>query len=238
MFDVNDKGIKIYHDVEGRGSHTIVFFHGMFGSSEQQILKDIRKILNKRYRTICFDYVGHGRSGGDMKFFSMRQVLADARMILRTGCRGSSYSFVGFSLGAYPSILLARDDPHVKSLFLLNPATHIPSLVFNKASNDNMSRYTDGHQKVGISSKLRMSFELLFFDLYKESEKISCPVFAFHSRDDDIVPCSQTEKLEKHIRQKKKFIYLKGENHPCEPGQIVRNKVIPEYVKFLDSLSL
>ena len=238
MIHTTDAGESIYYEIEGKGNHTIIFFHGLFGSSEQKILKSIRTALNEEFRTLSFDYMAHGKSSGQITKFSIRQLLKDSKDILTLVCGKEQYSFIGFSLGAYPSILLAKDNKNLRSLFLINPATHMPSLMFNSRTNKNMSKYTDKHNNVPLVTKLKVFLELLRYDLYKDAEQVRSPVFLFHSIDDDIVPFVQSMRLKQHVRTKKQFIFLHGENHPCEEGNLMQKQIIPKYKKFLRSLSV
>ena len=100
-----------------------------------------------------------------------------------------------------------------------------------------MSKYTDGHLEVGIITKARIVLELMLHDLYSDAAKMDFPVFVFHSTDDDVVPYAQSVRLEKHVRSRKRFLFLHGENHPCEIGDTMGNQVIPEYLKFMKGIS-
>jgi pimeloyl-ACP methyl ester carboxylesterase len=82
---------------------------------------------------VCFDYSGHGESGGDFTAGTIGRWLEESLAVLDGFCRGPQVA-VGSSMGGWLALLLVRelarrghaggavDAPHVSGLVLIAPA--------------------------------------------------------------------------------------------------------------------
>src|SRR5438874_1837182 len=74
VLDISNGEVLTYID-EGKGSTTLMLFHGIRGSSET--MEPFIKELSKKYRVIVPDFRGSGHSSYYRKFFSIKDLTQD-----------------------------------------------------------------------------------------------------------------------------------------------------------------
>ena len=119
FLDIN--GTKLFYQVEGSGSETIVFSHGLLWSHrmfEKQV-----NFLKANYRVIAYDHRGQGQSEFKEPL-DMDTLTEDAAKLIQELCSGAVH-FVGLSMGGFVGMRLAARYPKlVKSLILLETSAN------------------------------------------------------------------------------------------------------------------
>lgn len=111
-------GTRLYYEVAGEGTETIVFSHGLLWSGrmfEAQI-----RHLSPRYRCIAYDHRGQGQSPDSPTPFDLETLYEDAVQLIERLCSEPCH-FVGLSMGGFIGMRIAARRPELlRSLILLN----------------------------------------------------------------------------------------------------------------------
>jgi uncharacterized protein len=218
------------------GGTLAVFFHGLFDSSRNHAISKIKgALLAEGISTLTFDYFAHGESEGMLEKVTPHALISEVKTVTRyiTDAGFSRLAFIAGSFGAYPAIFEAASNADVKGLVLLNPLSDFMEVALSRKSNDALGRYTSKHKTAPLLTKIMFFISIMDYNMYSTAGKIKCPVLAFHSIDDEIVPYAQSKRLERSIRSKKKFIFLKGENHNLDRSGLLQKRIIPDVVKWI-----
>jgi len=118
------RGAKIFFNDTGRG-RAIVFIHGFLGSKE--IWKDLADELAKKYRVICIDLPGHGKSSNIGYIHSM-ELMAKAVKAVLNHLKLKKYILIGHSMGGYVSLAFAELYPdNLKGICLFHSTSFADS---------------------------------------------------------------------------------------------------------------
>ncbi len=79
-FAISFDGVQLYFDSSGHGQTALVFVHGWLGNHSWW--EEQKKEFSKKYRVVCLDLAGHGRSSRDRKSGSMRAYAEDIRAVV------------------------------------------------------------------------------------------------------------------------------------------------------------
>ncbi len=113
----------LYGDVYEDRCDTIVL-HGA-GQSSRERFSRMRESLNTNgVPSVCFDFIGHGETGGDIKATSLHGRTEQAAAVIRHTCT-EPLTLIAASMGAYTAIKLAEIFS-VKNMILLVPAVYTP----------------------------------------------------------------------------------------------------------------
>ena len=111
MPNVQFKDINLYFHEKGKGS-AVVLLHGFLEAS--WMWDDIATALSKRYRVVCIDLPGHGKSDCLGYVHSMDE-MAEAVMAVVQSLRLRRIQLVGHSMGGYVALAFAERWPdHLK----------------------------------------------------------------------------------------------------------------------------
>ncbi|MBL8481899.1 MAG: alpha/beta fold hydrolase [Rhodocyclaceae bacterium] len=110
-------GAQIYYEEHGDGPQTLVFAHGLLWSGamfEAQVAH-----FAPRYRCVCFDFRGQGKSEITPAGYDMDSLTRDAAALIEAlGC--APCHFAGLSMGGFIGLRLAlQHAPLLRSLILL-----------------------------------------------------------------------------------------------------------------------
>lgn len=161
---------------EARG--TILFFHGNAGNITHR-LRQIGAFNRKGLDVFIFDYRGYGRSEGSP---SEKGIYLDAEaayryLVSEKGVRPDEVVLYGRSLGAAPAIYLSAGD---------RGRVLIADSAFTSAAD--MARRLYPFLPVRRFLSVRL-------DNLSRMKRVRMPKLIIHSRDDEIVPFSQGERL-------------------------------------------
>ena len=104
------KGAKI-HFTDTRKGRCIVLLHGFLESME--IWNEYVKLLSKRYRVICIDLPGHGKSE-NIGYVHTMELMADCVKEVLYSLQITKCVMIGHSMGGY--VTLAFAEKHERNL--------------------------------------------------------------------------------------------------------------------------
>jgi pimeloyl-ACP methyl ester carboxylesterase len=126
------KGIEVHFSDHGKGK-AVVLLHGFLESST--IWTSISEVLSKKYRVICIDLFGHGKTEN---YGYVHRMDDQARMVKAVvgHLKLRKYVMVGHSMGGYISLSFAKLFPkNLKGLCLMN-STANPDTAEKKKNRD------------------------------------------------------------------------------------------------------
>jgi 3-oxoadipate enol-lactonase len=117
MPKIKVNGVSIHYEMQGEGTETIVFAHGLLWSGK--MFEDQIAAFKHRYRCISFDFRGQGRTAATWSGYDMETLFADAVGIIEK-LNAAPCHFVGVSMGGFIGLRIALRRPDlIKSLALL-----------------------------------------------------------------------------------------------------------------------
>lgn len=130
MPHVQVHGARLHYEESGTGPETVVFAHGLL--FDRRIFDAQRKALDDRYRTIAFDFRGHGGSEVTRDGYDMDTLADDAAALIRA-LDAAPCHFAGLSMGGFVGLRLAARRPELlRSLTVIDssadpePAENVP----------------------------------------------------------------------------------------------------------------
>jgi pimeloyl-ACP methyl ester carboxylesterase len=111
-------GAEIHYEETGSGREAIVFAHGLLCNT--RLFDHQVEALKDRYRCICFDFRGQGKSEVTRNGYDIDNLTADAAGLI--GALGvAPCHFVGLSMGGFVGMRLAARRPElIRSLVLMS----------------------------------------------------------------------------------------------------------------------
>ncbi|MBN1932694.1 MAG: alpha/beta fold hydrolase [Desulfobacterales bacterium] len=132
MPKIQINGAEIYYEEHGNAPEAIVFAHGLLASS--RMFDNQVKVLKNRYRCICFDFRGQGRSEITQSGYDMENLSRDAAALIEV-LECAPCHFLGLSMGSFIGMRLAIHRPElIKSLMLLGTSA-------DPEPKENLGRY-------------------------------------------------------------------------------------------------
>lgn len=159
---VTFKGTTIYYQDQGQGS-AVVLLHGFLENST--VWDGIKAALLKRYRVICIDLLGHGKTGCIGYLHTMEQ-MAEAVKAVMLELKLRRICFVGHSMGGYVALAYAEAYPdEVKGLVLANSTARADGKERRKNRDRAIEMVKKDHKsfvRMGISNLFRPKNRSLF----------------------------------------------------------------------------
>jgi pimeloyl-ACP methyl ester carboxylesterase len=111
------KNTNIHYTISGKGN-AIVLLHGFLENTT--MWNAISKVLSKKYKIICIDLLGHGKSGNHGYIHTMNDQAEMIKAVLNN-LKLRKYIFIGHSMGGYIALAFAKLFPStLKGLCLMN----------------------------------------------------------------------------------------------------------------------
>lgn len=189
-----------YGDLPG-----ILFLGGFQSSMDGEKAQFLTEMAMARGQQVtCFDYRGHGATGGSLDGLGIASWVADAEAILAQVCEGPQI-LVGSSMGGWVMTLLWRRQPHrfVKLIGIAAAPDFTEDLMKPKLS-------PEGWQQIQETGSLRIPSlyddegYILTKELFDQGaanrvltqkHDIDIPVELIHGDADPDVPVTQSQKL-------------------------------------------
>ena len=171
------KNTKIHFTSIGKGS-VVVLLHGFLENSS--MWNNISKTLSKKYRVICIDLLGHGKTENQGYVHTMENQAEMVKAVLNS-LRLRKYIFIGHSMGGYVALAFAKLYPsNIKGLCLMN-STALADSEEKKINRDRAIKAVKQNYKTFIkiaipmlfSEKNRQLFTIEINEITKEALKIS-----------------------------------------------------------------
>ena len=142
--------IKIYCELSGNENGPVVMLSHSLGSSSI-MWEPQRAVLEDRYRLLCFDTRGHGKSDAPQGAYTLEQLAGDALAVL-DHLQIDKVHFVGLSMGGMIAQCLALNHAdRLLSLALCDTAAIIPDEAqpiwqerIDQARSEGMSALVEG----------------------------------------------------------------------------------------------
>jgi pimeloyl-ACP methyl ester carboxylesterase len=116
MAKIDINGVSIHYQIQGEGSETIVFAHGLLWSG--QIFERQIDLFQRRYRCISFDFRGQGQTAAPRSGYDIETLYADTTALIEA-LSAAPCHFVGVSMGGIVGLRIAIRKPEmIKSLAL------------------------------------------------------------------------------------------------------------------------
>jgi 3-oxoadipate enol-lactonase len=116
---------QLHYEVHGAGAETIVFLHGMLW--DWHLFDAQVASLQDRYRCVCVDLRGHGRSTVTKSGYELYTQTNDVAALIHALGDGPCH-IVGQSMGSFIALRLALRHPAlVKSLSLIGSSAETPT---------------------------------------------------------------------------------------------------------------
>lgn len=148
------KNTNIHYTESGQGT-TIVLLHGFLENTT--MWKNIEALLADKYRVICIDLLGHGKTENLGYVHTMKEMAESVKAVLDALHIRRSF-FVGHSMGGYVALAFADKYPdNVKGLVLLN-STARPDTEEKKIGRDRAIAVVKENHKSFIRTSIPMLF--------------------------------------------------------------------------------
>ncbi len=128
----NYKNANISYSIYGKGT-AVVLLHGFLENSS--MWKIIASQLSKKYRVICIDLLGHGKSENMGYIHTMEEQACMVKAVLNH-LRLRKYVIIGHSMGGYIALAFAKlFSKNVKGIGLMN-STALPDTKEKKINRN------------------------------------------------------------------------------------------------------
>ena len=199
----------------------VVLVHGLGGQkhSDTHILA-IKKFSNLGYATICFDFPGHGESGGSTETLTIskgaRLVDHIAEMSMKWH-QERPLAFFGASFGG-TCILASSAIENAASIVLRAPVSDYPSTRARQLGAEGLSRWQRDGLIDGLISQGRLTpwafyEEAKELDLYTRAPECLAPLLIVQGQDDDTVPMDDSLRLAKLWGGRSDVVMIAGGDH-------------------------
>lgn len=130
MPSLDIRGARLFYEIRGEGAETVLFSHGMLFSGEMFAAQVAA--LSDRFRCVCYDHRGQGRSSVPETGYDVESLTEDAAALIDALDLAPCH-FVGLSMGGFVGMRLAARRPGLlRSLALVEtsadpePRTNLP----------------------------------------------------------------------------------------------------------------
>ena len=148
------KNINIQYSETGKGK-AIVLLHGFLENSSMWNI--ISTELSKKYRVICIDLLGHGKTE-NLGYIHTMEMQAELVKAVLNHLNLRKYILIGHSMGGYVALALAKLYPkNVKGISLMN-STALPDTEEKKINRDRAINAVKQNHKTFIRIAIPMLF--------------------------------------------------------------------------------
>ncbi|HPQ38746.1 MAG TPA: alpha/beta hydrolase [bacterium] len=139
--EVELNGVRIYYEVEGQGTRTVMTLHGGPGIGDGNDNKGMFTPLHDEFRFVYFDQRGNGRSGdADPSTYTHEQIVEDTEA-LRIHLKLDSFSLSGGSYGGMLAMEYALKYPERVDRMILRgtaASSELQQYAFENALKSNL----------------------------------------------------------------------------------------------------
>jgi pimeloyl-ACP methyl ester carboxylesterase len=148
------KNANVHYTSSGKGS-VIVLLHGFLENSS--MWNETTKVLSKKYRIICIDLLGHGKTESHGYIHTMEDQAIMVKAVLNH-LRLRKYVLVGHSMGGYVGLAFTKlFATSVKGLCLMN-STALPDSKEKKTNRNRAIKAVKQNYKTFVKLSIPMLF--------------------------------------------------------------------------------
>jgi dipeptidyl aminopeptidase/acylaminoacyl peptidase len=204
---------------------TVMICHGFAGnkSGRFRIYVDLAlKLVKEGIAVLRFDCRGSGDSEGELIDMTMEEQVADALKCLEFLTNNpavdvNKIGILGNSLGGITAILAAKRFGKAKSLALWSPVFDVGDREMGYSKSAISLSGKEGVEIDGKIAGIPFITDLIQRKMGKEIEALaSVPLMLIHGRNDQVVPCSQSERyhaLRQNAKAETKFLIINDLDH-------------------------
>ncbi|CAH0345312.1 alpha/beta fold hydrolase [Bacillus sp. CECT 9360] len=223
----------------------ILVIHGFTGST--QSMRPLGEAYAKAGYTVCGPRLkGHGTHYEDMEGTSYHDWIASVEegfQWLKQRC--DTIFVTGLSMGGTLTLYLAENHPDIKAVIPINAAIDIPNMAAVQHSD---VRYLDA---IGSDIKNPDSKELayektpirsvkeivkLMSGVKENLDKIGCPALIFVSKEDHVVPPSNSQEIYDEISSETKQLYDLENSYHVATLDNDQSFIIEKTLKFIKEI--
>lgn len=228
------------------GNPDVILIHGT-GSSADMWLSQVEVLNGLGHRCFLPDLRGHGDSPELYEKTSLEVHVEDLLETLAGLPVTYPAVFVGHSLGALISLVLASKRPELASLlFLAALPARVPKLVpgafrlflngpFQSMQNSSWQDKLPWRQKLLFKTDHHSLSEIVdnfgAYDLLSERPTVSCPVHLAAGRFDPVAPCVYIEKVHKSMPESTLKVFELGGHNFMDYHKQAFNHWIIDYMR-------
>ena len=216
----NSRGQKIVGLLLDHGKDfVVVHCHGYGTTKESKTAESLMKEADRNQLSFFrFDFVGCGKSDGEIKEMTMSTALNDLVSVVNFLKNGGFKSFAlsGSSFGGGVVLNFPVDNKEIKSVALKAPVSDYPNIPVAEMDDTEKDR-----EFLQDAAK---------YTIYEKADRITCPVLILHGDKDECVPLSQSQKTCSIIPDCKLEI-VKGGNHRLSDHNDLFTKEFVEFFK-------
>jgi len=148
------KNTRVHFTSIGKGT-AVVLLHGFLENST--MWNDISKNISKKYRVICIDLLGHGKTENHGYIHTMEEQAKMVKAVLNH-LRLRKYIFIGHSMGGYVALAFSKFFPsNIKGLCLMNSTT-LPDSDEKKINRNRAIKAVKQNHKTFVKVAIPMLF--------------------------------------------------------------------------------
>lgn len=206
---------RIYHQKDGAPFH--IQFHGYRGNGIRDFSGGLQLALSTGDNVILIDQRAHGRSGGHVIAFGLKErfdVLSWVNYVIDRYGKDTEIFLEGVSMGA-ATVLMASSmnlPDNVKGIVADCPYSSAFGIVTTVARN----WYKIGSISkpfIFISALLFGRFNILASELVKAVKETKVPILLIHGTVDDFVPFEMSEAIKNANPEMIRFVPVEGASH-------------------------
>ena len=220
----------------------IIFLHGYRSSKESKKMVMLMEQVQDDYACVRFDASGHGQSGGIFEDITPTRYAEDGEDVLAFLQKKNipkldltKLAIYGSSLGGFVAGMIAAKHPEVKALMLFAPVSDFAfqKAECEKARKKGLSSIQLPFRRYGhIEIQCALAEDGARYDFYRLSKNTYCPTIIFHGDQDEVIPLSQSKKLEKSLPHAELRI-IEGADHVFNDDAALFKKMSEECREFL-----
>lgn len=200
---------------------TLVFLHGIQDRKEYGAHLLYREVFNHQgYRVVQVDLRGHGRSTGNTITWGARES-HDLVQVLdhleQQNLLVGRVGVIGFSYGAAVAIQWAAVDPRVRAVVAIEPFTSMYDVTRDGAPFV-LGRWRFLFSDADVRTAVDLAGRLAGFDPatirpIDAITRTTAPVLLFHSRKDELIPYTHSERLHAAARGRSWLVLVGDSSH-------------------------
>ncbi|MBU0962445.1 MAG: alpha/beta fold hydrolase [Nanoarchaeota archaeon] len=211
---------------------TMLILHALTGKKENKTINFLAKRLPEfGYKTIQFDFSGHGESGGNIEEATVSKQLEDIKSVI-SQLKIKELIIIGNSFSVITALAFSKEKD-VKGLILLG-------------GRAKYLEYIKTLEKINTKYKLidNIFIDESFVDDYKKYDPIKnisgldIPILIIHGENDEIIPKEDAQILYNSCPSKKKNLkIIKGADHRYSDIKYKEN-ILREIILFLQKIKI
>jgi pimeloyl-ACP methyl ester carboxylesterase len=202
-----------YKFINNKSVNTVIYLHGLMSNIKSKKAKYLEKFINKnKINLLLFEYSGHGQSSGQFTDFSIKDWVADSKLIIKKLVKNSKIVLIGSSMGAWIGIILIKYFyKRIKGFIGIAPAPDFTEELIWKKLNITIQNKIKKNKIYKLKSSHNNFYPItkkFIFDAKNRlvlNKKIQCnfPIELLHGIKDSSVSWLYSIKLVKTLISKK-----------------------------------